>query len=970
MPADAVDFALVTAVEVERKAVCAAFDLTHADRVRKHGRVYWCGKLSLKDGEFYQIVVPHSVDMANVDAALLTNYTIHDWDAAALILVGIAGAASKDVGLGDIVLGRSVYYYERGKVTAAGKLPEPVMYPPDATLWNNVTALPDWTDSIPVDRPDGKADRPRIQPGVIASGEKFIADAQVRDQIAKFHRKVLAIEMEGYGFSKAVWQSFEKRRHLVIRAICDHADRNEDHNWQPYAAAVVAGYARHFLKDRPLEPRNPVVAKAASGFDPGSTGGPEALEAGATASTPAGDGFEWDVFLSYRRSSDNAMADRIQEALAQRGVRVWRDKDCIGLGEIFARAIEKGLESSRAMAILVSPATMKSKWVEEEYAAAISLAKREENPLLVIPVILKDAALPPFLRSRNHLDLRDESKFGENMTRLARAVRGLPVKLELALEISDEILAGLSFLSFFPEGLMRPVYDWLVSKMAAKDLARRARSEGFVRTDFLSGIEEMAVLDPENVAAVRSGIEDEARLASELLPALEDCYSTLGVFENITEFGLGRALLLRDLISIASLVPKEAPSAEECCDRICEMARLHLTSVVEEGYARIGLEISSKLREMTHFRPEDYLSHARLLLAIGRAWKAAEIFDLYRGEDNFADLGLDELTRINVILSWCKALKDAGEAGRRHAEIIPAYGAALDLQSGLAEHLKGDEGLTRLRASILNDRGTQTAVYGDIEDWEGAREDMEAAAAIFRSIGARMEVMGCHANLVAHSLDRFDTEAPLEDLENLMAESEDFAGGIGPCEDLFFYYYQRGRLARRLHTSNLETAIDLFKSAYHVAQRLDSGHRMPIARRQVLRTRELAKNISEDDYLDGLRQCIGELQEHPEDAWAVNTLRLAYLEVANILRLRGEKKEAWDALVASFSTQLHQCRGVVSSGAITHFRSVLERMDDLEIDSELREQFVVSNYQVFREILQLPAFSSLSWKTLKDWLHS
>lgn len=69
------------------------------------------------------------------------------------------------------------------------------------------------------------------------------------------HRKILAIEMESYGFSKAVWQRFDRVRHLVLRGICDDGSPAKDDRWHGYAAAAVGGFARHFLLDWPLEPR-------------------------------------------------------------------------------------------------------------------------------------------------------------------------------------------------------------------------------------------------------------------------------------------------------------------------------------------------------------------------------------------------------------------------------------------------------------------------------------------------------------------------------------------------------------------------------------------------------------------------------------------------------------------------------------------------------------------------------------------
>ena len=256
-----IDFAIITAIEIEKEAVCKAFKLTHKHRVRKDSRFYWRGRLPLKGGDHYEIVVAQPLDMAQVDAAILTNDLIHHWDPAALLMVGIAGAASDggredDEALGDLVVGRDVYYYERGKVTVDGKRQEPVTYRADATLLNSFMNLPPLRARIPVSRPDGKQKPPRVLVAAIASGEKVIADAAARDQIVSHHRKTRAIEMEGYGFSAAVWQSFEHRGHLVMKAICDRADRNKAEDWQQYAAAVAAQYARHFLRDRPLDPRN------------------------------------------------------------------------------------------------------------------------------------------------------------------------------------------------------------------------------------------------------------------------------------------------------------------------------------------------------------------------------------------------------------------------------------------------------------------------------------------------------------------------------------------------------------------------------------------------------------------------------------------------------------------------------------------------------------------------------------------
>ncbi|WP_441292042.1 5'-methylthioadenosine/S-adenosylhomocysteine nucleosidase family protein [Sorangium sp. KYC3313] len=250
-----IDFAILTAIEVERRAVCAAFGLTEKDRVKKGGRWYWRGKLPLRGGDSYEIVVAQPVDMGQVEAAILASDVIRHWSPNAALLVGIAASTDPNkVKHGDIVVGKSVWYYEHGKVTPEGTKPQPEMIPADAALLKHFVGMANWGGTVPVKRPDRKRSGTKVHLGVIASGEKVIANAAVRDEIASGHRKILAVEMEGYGFSRAVWESFERVHHLDIRGICDDASSSKGDRWHKYAAAAAAEFAKHFLLDRPITP--------------------------------------------------------------------------------------------------------------------------------------------------------------------------------------------------------------------------------------------------------------------------------------------------------------------------------------------------------------------------------------------------------------------------------------------------------------------------------------------------------------------------------------------------------------------------------------------------------------------------------------------------------------------------------------------------------------------------------------------
>ncbi|KAI6777781.1 uncharacterized protein J7T54_001390 [Emericellopsis cladophorae] len=86
---------------------------------------------------------------------------------------------------------------------------------------------------------------PVVHYGNIASGNLVIKNAQTRDQLSR-DLGVLCFEMEAAG----LMQDFPC---LVIRGICDYADTHKNEEWQGYAAAVAAAFAKELLSVIPPE---------------------------------------------------------------------------------------------------------------------------------------------------------------------------------------------------------------------------------------------------------------------------------------------------------------------------------------------------------------------------------------------------------------------------------------------------------------------------------------------------------------------------------------------------------------------------------------------------------------------------------------------------------------------------------------------------------------------------------------------
>lgn len=125
--------------------------------------------------------------------------------------------------------------------------------------------------------------------------------------------------------------------------------------------------------------------------------------------------FGFDIFLSHR-SCDKIWVERLGKALQERGIRVWLDRNEIRPGDLFAEALERGLEASRSVGLVVTPESVESGWVREEYYRALSLVMGRR--LQLIPILLRTSELPGFLGGRNHVDFRNEHEFEQAVDRL------------------------------------------------------------------------------------------------------------------------------------------------------------------------------------------------------------------------------------------------------------------------------------------------------------------------------------------------------------------------------------------------------------------------------------------------------------------------------------------------------------------------------------------------------------------------
>jgi hypothetical protein len=111
------------------------------------------------------------------------------------------------------------------------------------------------------------------------------------------------------------------------------------------------------------------------------------------------------IFISYARD-DYSFAHRLLAGLRNVSVEGWLDSADIAAGTATADAVRSGIQKSSAMLVLVSPNSLRSRWVDFEVGAGLSLGRP------VIPILIEGAdvehELPEMLQGIRVLDARNK----------------------------------------------------------------------------------------------------------------------------------------------------------------------------------------------------------------------------------------------------------------------------------------------------------------------------------------------------------------------------------------------------------------------------------------------------------------------------------------------------------------------------------------------------------------------------------
>jgi nucleoside phosphorylase len=295
----------ICALSVELAAAIAMLDERHPELSLHRGddNPYFYGSIG-----HHKVVIgclPAGMTGNNSAASVATGMARSFPNLSIRVMVGIGGGipSVRDIRLGDVVVSKpgnhhgGVVQYDFGKTTMGGKFEKiGSLPPPPSKLLHAIARLEalrvidgskmseylkvfdtehrrkeysspgrmrdvlfkaDYNhvqgeatcDRCDPNRVEDRADRDSLVPfvhyGAIASGNQVMRDALSRDVLGK-QFDVLCFEMEAAGLVNM--GAFPC---LVIRGICDYADTHKNKEWQGYAAATAAAYAKEVLMNIP-----------------------------------------------------------------------------------------------------------------------------------------------------------------------------------------------------------------------------------------------------------------------------------------------------------------------------------------------------------------------------------------------------------------------------------------------------------------------------------------------------------------------------------------------------------------------------------------------------------------------------------------------------------------------------------------------------------------------------------------------
>lgn len=213
---------IIGAMDEEVEQIVAAMNIEKEET--KACMNFKAGKLNGKD-----VVVVRS-GIGKVNAAVCTQILVDDFGADCVINTGIAGSLKAKIDIGDVVVSSDVLHHDMdatGFGYPKGQIPQMKEFSFQAD---------ECLRKIAHDVCEEVNPEIRVFEGRIASGDQFVCDQGVKDNIVK-EFSAYAVEMEGAAIGQAA--ALNGIPFLIIRAISDKADNSANMDYPAFEKLAI-----------------------------------------------------------------------------------------------------------------------------------------------------------------------------------------------------------------------------------------------------------------------------------------------------------------------------------------------------------------------------------------------------------------------------------------------------------------------------------------------------------------------------------------------------------------------------------------------------------------------------------------------------------------------------------------------------------------------------------------------------------
>jgi nucleoside phosphorylase/CheY-like chemotaxis protein len=251
------DIGIINALESpELKAVLDLNCNWRTFRVENDPIVYHEGSIGTINGNAYRIIACSINKMGMQATASVASLIISKFKVKFLFMTGIcAGVKERSVNFGDVIIAESLMDFGSGKMVenANGDFlfkPEPHQFPTNQNLIAKVNNFIRNNEELLKIQSSfqGTPSKTILQAkiGPVASGAYVVASKTVMTTITEPNRKLIAVDMEGFGLYLACHYLSETKP-LFIKSVCDFGDESKDDSHQNYAAFTSARFLYSFL---------------------------------------------------------------------------------------------------------------------------------------------------------------------------------------------------------------------------------------------------------------------------------------------------------------------------------------------------------------------------------------------------------------------------------------------------------------------------------------------------------------------------------------------------------------------------------------------------------------------------------------------------------------------------------------------------------------------------------------------------